>query len=102
MEGISGCLVRLGARLLCRAALAPRHHAKGGAMDWSIVSSTGSLAAAWFSISWPGLLVGAVAAAALVAGWWLWWRLPKRQGDHLSLTIRDAKERADVEDNFRK
>jgi uncharacterized protein YjbI with pentapeptide repeats len=32
----------------------------------------------------------------------LWWRLPKRQVDRLSVKIRDAKARADVEDNFRK
>jgi len=44
--------------------------------------------------------VGAAAAAWFL--WWLWWRLPKRQVDRLSLKIRDAKARADVEDNFRK
>ena len=38
----------------------------------------------------------------LLAAWWLWWRLPKRQVDRLRLTIRDPKARADVEDNFRK
>jgi hypothetical protein len=27
---------------------------------------------------WPRLLPGAVAVLAL-GGWWLWWRLPKRQ-----------------------
>jgi hypothetical protein len=55
------------------------------------------------------LIVGAIAlgasagAAALFWGaWWAWWRLPKRQVDRLSLKIRDAKARADVEDNFRK
>jgi len=71
-------------------------------MDWSIVSSTGTSAAVWLRASWPWLLVGAVAAAALFVGWWLWWRLPKRQVERLRLTIRDAKARADVEDNFRK
>ena len=43
-----------------------------------------------------------IGAAALYGAWWLWWRLPKRQVDRLSLRIRDAKARADVEDNFRK
>jgi hypothetical protein len=47
------------------------------------------------------LAVG-IGAAALWGAWWLWWRLPKRQADRLSLKIRDAKGRADVEDNFRK
>ena len=53
-------------------------------------------------------LVAAVAPPApgslslLLAAWWLWWRLPKRQVDRLRLTIRDPKARADVEDNFRK
>src|ERR1700756_3810199 len=41
-------------------------------------------------------------SAILWGAWWLWWRLPKRQVDRLSLKIRDAKARADVEDNFRK
>ena len=41
-------------------------------------------------------------AAGLIGAWWLWWRLPKRQVNRLSLKIRDAKARADVEDNFRK
>jgi hypothetical protein len=34
--------------------------------------------------------------------WWLWWRLPKCQVNRLGLKIRDAKARADAEDNFRK
>jgi hypothetical protein len=50
---------------------------------------------------WPWLLAGAVAVLALGA-WWLWWRLPKWQVNRLRMTIRDAKARADVEDNFRK
>jgi uncharacterized protein YjbI with pentapeptide repeats len=50
---------------------------------------------------WPPLLAGTAAAVALGA-WWLWWRLPKRQVEHLRLTIRDPKARADVEDNIRK
>jgi len=51
-------------------------------------------------------LIGVIAGlAALFLGWWfwwLWWRLPKRQVDRLRFAIRDAKARADVEDNFRK
>jgi uncharacterized protein YjbI with pentapeptide repeats len=47
-------------------------------------------------------LVFVAGAAILLAAWWLWWRLPKRQVDRLSLKIRDAKARADVEDSFRK
>ena len=54
-------------------------------MNWSFVS-----------------FIAAVGIAALCGGWWLWWRLPKRQVDRLRLTIRDPKARADVEDNFRK
>jgi hypothetical protein len=43
----------------------------------------------------------AVLAALLVAIaiWWLWWRLPKREANRLALKIRDAKARADIEDN---
>jgi hypothetical protein len=46
----------------------------------------------------------AVLAALLLALaiWWLWWRLPKREAARLALKIRDAKARADVEDNYRK
>src|SRR6516165_1018450 len=44
----------------------------------------------------------ALTGAVLFGAWWLWWRLPKRQVDRLRLRIRDAKARADVEDNFRK
>jgi hypothetical protein len=43
-----------------------------------------------------------LAATVLFGAWWLWWRLPKRQADRLKLTIRDAKARADLEDNLRK
>jgi hypothetical protein len=49
----------------------------------------------------PWLLAGTAAVVALSA-WWLWWQLPRRQVDRLRLTIRDAKARADVEDNYRK
>jgi hypothetical protein len=60
-------------------------------------------ALAWWSLLlvwWPGFLAG-VAAVAALGVWWLWWRLPKRQADRL-IPPEDAKERADVEDNFRK
>jgi len=59
-------------------------------------------------VAFGARLVAAVAPPApgslslLLAAWWLWWRLPKRQVDRLRLTIRDPKARADVEDNFRK
>jgi hypothetical protein len=50
------------------------------------------------------ILAFAVVAAvlALAVLWWLSWRLPRQQADRLALKIRDAKARADVEDNFRK
>jgi uncharacterized protein YjbI with pentapeptide repeats len=32
----------------------------------------------------------------------VWWRLPRREATRLALKIRDAKARADVEDNYRK
>jgi uncharacterized protein YjbI with pentapeptide repeats len=51
---------------------------------------------AWITI---GL---AVLAALLAIAVWLWWWLPKREVTRLALKIRDAKARADVEDNFRK
>ena len=50
-------------------------------------------------------ILALIALAAVLAGpvlWWLWWRLPRQQADRLALKIRDAKARADVEDNFRK
>src|SRR3954471_12359103 len=55
----------------------------------------------FFRAWWPWLLILAI-PAVLFGAWWLWWRLPKRQVDRLRMTIRDAKARADVEDNFRK
>jgi uncharacterized protein YjbI with pentapeptide repeats len=65
---------------------------------WSIVRAVAP--ADWY---WVGAIPLAVAmAAALWFAWWLWWRLPKRQVSRLSLKIRDAKARADTEDNFRK
>ena len=49
------------------------------------------------------IAVIAIATLPFLYGiWWLWWRLPKRQMDHLALKIRDPKARADVEDNLRK
>jgi hypothetical protein len=38
----------------------------------------------------------------VIAVWWLWWRLPKREVARLALKIRDARARADIEDNYRK
>jgi hypothetical protein len=46
--------------------------------------------------------ISAAAAGALLGAWWLWWSLPKREVDRLRLTVRDPKDRADVEHNFRK
>src|SRR3954453_17385974 len=70
-------------------------------MDWPTVTKAATIAAAWLRESWPWLLVPAI-PAALFGAWWLWWRLPKRQADRLKLTVRDAKARVDIEDNFRK
>jgi uncharacterized protein YjbI with pentapeptide repeats len=55
---------------------------------------TGLVADLWLQ------LVGGVIAVVALWAWWLWWRLPKRQLDGVQLT--DPKDRADVEDNFRK
>jgi uncharacterized protein YjbI with pentapeptide repeats len=50
--------------------------------------------------------LGAVSTMALApafwVAWWLWWPLPKRQVNTLTFGIYDPKERADVEDNFRR
>ena len=55
------------------------------------------------TIQWDVRVILAIAIApALAAIGWLWWRLPKQEADRLALKIRDAKARADVEDNFRK
>jgi uncharacterized protein YjbI with pentapeptide repeats len=53
----------------------------------------------WLLVWWPRLFAGAVAVVALGA-WWSWWRLPKRQ--MRSITAAGPKDRADIEDNFRK
>jgi uncharacterized protein YjbI with pentapeptide repeats len=39
---------------------------------------------------------------ALVAVWWLWWKLPKREVAKLRHSIRNPKDRVDVEDTLRK
>jgi hypothetical protein len=43
-----------------------------------------------------------VLVACALGAWWLWWQLPKRQAERLRMTVRDAKARTDIEDNFRK
>jgi uncharacterized protein YjbI with pentapeptide repeats len=51
------------------------------------------------------ITLGLAVLAALLLGigiWWVWWRLPRREAGRLALKIRDAKARADVEDNYRK
>jgi hypothetical protein len=60
----------------------------------------------WLTQQWSSWDLIAVAANAalvlLVAIWWLWWRLPKRQVHDLDIQIHDPKARAETEDNFRK
>src|SRR3954471_6963178 len=68
-------------------------------MNWLTVTEAAAATAAWLRESWPWLLIAAI-PAALYGAWWLWWELPKRQAYRLPLP--KAKERADVEDNFRK
>ncbi|MBV9251552.1 MAG: hypothetical protein JO227_20170 [Acetobacteraceae bacterium] len=54
-------------------------------------------AGAW----WITIAIIIVAAFLVLWGtWWLWWRFPKRQ--MRSVTASNPKERADIEDNFRK
>lgn len=58
-----------------------------------------------FLLPWDGRLVAAIVvptAASMMAIWWLWWRLPRRQLHKLDIQIHDPKARADTEDNFRK
>ena len=77
--------------------------------SWLLVSTsaTAALFSAWWALGarsatlwWPWLVIGAAAAVVLWVFWWLWWRLPRFQAHRLDLI--DDKERADVEDNFRK
>jgi uncharacterized protein YjbI with pentapeptide repeats len=51
-------------------------------------------------MNWLILAIIALGAGSSAA--WLWWWFPKWQIGRLSRTIRDAKARADLEDNFRK
>jgi uncharacterized protein YjbI with pentapeptide repeats len=53
----------------------------------------------WLLAWWPWLLAGG-AGLVIYGAWWLWWGLPKLQADQMRL--REPKERADAEDNFRK
>lgn len=46
------------------------------------------------------ILAAVIALASSI--WWLWWKLPKLQADSYRLQIRDAKDRADIEDAYRK
>jgi hypothetical protein len=46
--------------------------------------------------------IAIVALVLLAAAWWLWWRLPQRQVARIADQIPAPKDRADVEDNFRK
>jgi uncharacterized protein YjbI with pentapeptide repeats len=55
-----------------------------------------------FFAIWPWYLAIWAVVMAICWGWWLWWQLPKREADRLRYTIRDAKARIDIEDNFRK
>src|SRR5262249_56056326 len=57
------------------------------------------------SLPWESqtAIASVVPAGLLVmAIWWLWWRLPRRQLHKLDVQIHDPKARADTEDNFRK
>jgi hypothetical protein len=84
------------------------------------VHTAGIIAAAavlelWWWVGLPGWLTIAMIATAIAlapplvygvvyGAWWLWWRLPKWQLKSLEPQIptENPKERADVEDNFRK
>jgi uncharacterized protein YjbI with pentapeptide repeats len=78
----------------------------GAALALPWVSSNSWFQRWWLSWQWNGWTLVAIAIdAALVlaaAIWWLWWRLPRRQVERLSIQIPDPKARADAEDNFRK
>jgi uncharacterized protein YjbI with pentapeptide repeats len=61
----------------------------------------------YLEMHWQTIVILAAAVLTMVivlcgVGWLLWWRLPRRYVDRLRLTIRDAKARADIEDNIRK
>jgi hypothetical protein len=70
----------------------------------AVIIAAELLFASWWWGDPPGwLMIATVIALApplVYAAWWLWWRLPKRQADRL--TLATTKESADVEDNFRK
>src|ERR1700733_2534359 len=53
----------------------------------------------WWAFSLQG---GGLLLIALVVVWWLWWRLPKREVAKLRYSIRNPKDRVDVEDTLRK
>jgi uncharacterized iron-regulated membrane protein len=80
-----------------------------GRQAWSTRQEAGRIMPQPIIAYWEALPVWitfglAVLAALLlaIAIWWLWWRLPKREVARLALKIRDARARADVEDNYRK
>jgi uncharacterized protein YjbI with pentapeptide repeats len=53
------------------------------------------------TVGWITTAIVIVAAVLALWGiWWLWWRFPKWQ--MRSVTASNPKERADIEDNFRK
>jgi hypothetical protein len=54
------------------------------------------------AVSTIGIIIVGIAALALLG--WLWWQVPKWQLNSLKpkLSPDNPKERADVEDNFRK
>jgi len=55
-------------------------------------------AALWWL--WWWIVAGVGGAILAWVGWWLWSQLPKRQ--MRAITLKDEKDRADIEDNFRK
>lgn len=69
-------------------------------IEWTKSSVT--VLAAWLPFSWYWLLIIGVAIIVVLSAWWFWLWWPRRQAERLRFTIRDAKARADVEDNFRK
>ena len=61
----------------------------------------GDIPLSWLFITKVAILAIVVALAIWVL-WWVWWQLPKRHADSYRPQIRDVKDRADIEDNFRK